>query len=80
MATSIQRITIENGRVQLTVGDTPDPDEATTWVYTQTSVPVDERRPLAEALLAALQHARSALDDEIARLRSLAGRASGQSP
>ena len=80
MATSIQRFTIENGRVQLTIGDAPEPDEATTWIYTQASLLVEENRPLAEALLAALQHARSALDAEIARLRSLAGRASGQSP
>jgi len=80
MATTIQRITIEDDRVELTIADASDPEEATTWIHTRVPLTVDQTRPLAEPLLEALQTARSALNDEIARLQSLAGRASGQSP
>ena len=80
MPTTIQQLTIEDGRVQLTIGDAPEPEEATTWIYAQVPLTVDQARPLAEPLLEALQTARSALNDEIARLQSLAGRASGRSP
>ena len=78
MATTIQRLTIEDGRVQLTIGDAPEPEGATTWIYAQIPLTVDRARPLAEALLTALQHVRSALDAEIDPLRSLEGRALGQ--
>lgn len=80
MPTSIQRTTIEGTTVEIIVADAADPDDATTWVRLRVRVEVADNRPLAECQSAALHLARSALDAEMTRLKSLQGRASAQNP
>jgi hypothetical protein len=79
MPTTIQRITIEGEKiVDFVVADAPTPEAAMIWIHVRVPCPVERNRPLAKALLTAPRHARSALDAEMAPLKSLEGRDRGR--
>ena len=62
----IQRITIEDEKIELIVADDANSEAATTWLQLRVPCKAERSRPLAELLLTALQTARSALNAEIA--------------
>ena len=71
---SIQETVISAGRIKILIADQATREHANVWVEFSVPAPSENKRPIAEAQLKALQIAQDALGLEIAGIKGIAGK------
>ena len=70
---SIQKTVISAGRIEMLIADQALIEHATVWVQFSVPAQSESTRPIAEAQLRALQIVQTAIESEIAAIKTLEG-------